>query len=300
MKRLLIATAAFAACASPASAKKDKVVFVTASAVKDQPALALDPARAYVLIRSNVAMPLHLMRIPSSEDQVKYDALKAEAFAEAREKYAKKKASYEKAKAAYDKAKAAYDKAPTRVLKPVPPEELVEPTEANFEFTPFGLMTGVSIGPLFRFAKGENGASTYLHEITPGRYRIYGTLSVVANAGATGACFCMGSVGFEVKAGQVTDLGYLRALTPDEIKLPAGDATRLFDSEKVEGYQFIQAAPASWTLDPRLSGATVVQAKFWPVGKMPNYFGVSVGRMPPLAGVMRYDRDRIIDLTAAQ
>lgn len=300
MKRLLIATAALAACASPALAKKEKVVFVTASAVKDQPALTLDPARAYVLIRSNVAMPLHLMRIPSSENQVKYDALKAEAFAEAREKYAKKKADYEKAKAAYEKAKAAYDKSPRTVLKPVPPVELVEPTEANFEFIPFGLMTGVSIGPLFRFAKGEGGASTYLHEITPGKYRIYGTLSVLPSAGATGGCFCMGSVAFEVKAGQVTDLGYLRALMPDEVKPQDGDATRLFDGEKVAGYQFIQAAPASWTLDPRLSSATIVPAKFWPVGKMPNYFGVSVGRMPPIAGVMRYDRDRIVDLTAAQ
>lgn len=293
MKRLLIVTAALAACISPAFAKKEKVVFVTAAAVKDKPAIVLDPVRAYVLLRSNIAMPLHLMRIPSSEDQVKYDALKAEAFAEAREKYTKKKASY-------DKAKVAYDKSPKGAAKPVLPEKPVEPTEANFEFTPFGLMTGVPIGPLFRFAKGDGGASTYLHELTPGRYRIYGTVSVLPNAAATGSCFCMGSVGFEVKAGQVTDLGYLRALMPGEVKVQEGDATRLFDSEKVEGYQALQPAPASWTLDPRLAGATVVPAKFWPVGKMPNYFGVSVGRMPPLAGVMRYDRDRIVDLTAAQ
>ncbi len=293
MKRLLIAGAAFAVCASPAFAKKTKVVFVTSAAVKDKPAVTFDPDRAYVLVRSNIAIPLHLMRIPSEEDQVKYDALKAEAFTEAREKYAKKKASY-------DKAKAAYDKTPKGAAKPVLPEKPVEPTEANFEFTPFGLMTGVPIGPLFRFAKGDGGASTYLHELTPGRYRIYGMVSVLPNAAATGSCFCMGSVAFEVKAGQVTDLGYLRALMPEEVKVQEGDATGLFDSEKVEGYQVLQPAPASWTLDPRLAGATVVPAKFWPVGKMPNYFGVSVGRMPPLAGVMRYDRDRIIDLTGAQ
>ena len=167
-------------------------------------AMILGAARAYVLVRSNIAIPLHLMRIPSEEDQVKYDALKAEAFTEAREKYAKKKASY-------DKAKAAYDKTPKGAAKPVLPEKPVEPTEANFEFTPFGLMTGVPIGPLFRFAKGDGGASTYLHELTPGRYRIYGMVSVLPNAAATGSCFCMGSVAFEVKAGQVTDLGYLRA-----------------------------------------------------------------------------------------
>lgn len=293
MKRFLIATAALAVCASPAFAKKKKVVFVESSAVKDKPVFALDPARAYILVRSNIATPLHLMRIPSSEDQVAYDALKAEAFAEAREKYAKKKASY-------DKAKAAYDKTPKGAAKPVLPEKPVEPTEANFEFTPFGLLTGVSVGPLFRFAKGEGGASTYLQEITPGRYRIYGTLSVLPNGGAAGGCFCMGSVGFEVKAGQITDLGYMRSLMPDEVKVAEGDATRLFDTEKVEGYQFLQPAPAAWALDPRLANATIAPARFWPVGKMPNYYGVSVGRMPPLAGVMRYERDRIVDLTAAQ
>lgn len=294
MKRFLIAAAAIAACtsASPAFAKK-KVVFVESAAVKDKPAIALDPLRAYVLVRSNVAAPLHLMRIPSSEDQMKYDALKAEAFAEARGKYMKKKASY-------DKAKAAYDRTPKGAAKPVLPEKPIEPTEANFEFTPFGLMTGVPIGPLFRFAKGEGGASTYLHEITPGRYRIYGALSVLPNGGATGGCFCMGSVAFEAKAGQVTDLGYMRVLMPDEIKVAEGDATRLFDAEKLEGYQFLQPAPASWTLDRRLAGATLVPAKFWPVGKMPNYFGVSVSRMPPLAGVMRYERDRIVDLTGGR
>lgn len=293
MKRILIATAVFAACTAPAYAKKEKVVFVTSSAVKDKPAVALDPARGYILVRSNVAAPLHLMRVPSDEDQVKYDALKAAAFVEAREKYAKKKKSYEAAKAAYDKT-------PRSAPKLGLPEKPVEPTEANFEFTPFGLLTGVPIGPLNRFAKGEGGASTYLQEITPGRYRIYGPLSVLPNGGAAGGCFCMGSVAFEVKAGEVTDLGFMRVLLPNEVTPPEGDATRLFDTEKVAGYQFLQPAPASWPAESRLSGATIVPAKFWPVGKMPNYYGVAVGRMAPMDGVMRYDRDRIIDLTVAK
>ena len=291
MKRLLIAAAAFAACATPALAKKEKVVFVETAVVKDKPAIVLNPAKAYILVRSNIAMPLHLMRIPSAEDQQTYDRIRAEALVEAREKYAKKLKSYERAKAAADKT-------PKGSPKPSVPEKPVEPTEANFEFTPFGLLTGVSIGPLNRFAKGERGASTYLQEVTPGQYRIYGTLSVLPNGGASGGCFCMGSVAFEAAAGQITDLGYMRVLMPDEITLPDGDSARLFDSEKVEGYQFLQPAPASWALDPRLAGATIVPAKFRPVGKMPNYFGVSVGRLPPIPGVMRYDRDRIVDLTA--
>lgn len=290
MKRILIATAALAACISPALAKKERVIFVETAAVKDKPAIALDPARAYILVRSNIAMPIYLMRIASAEDQQAYDRLRGEALAEAHGKYLKKLKSYERAKATADKT-------PKGSPKPPVPEKPVEPTEANFEFTSFGLLTGVPIGPLNRFAKGEGGASTYLQEITPGQYRVYGTLTVLPNGGAAGGCFCMGSVAFEAKAGQVTDLGYMRAMMPDEVKLPEGDSARLFDSEKLEGYQFLQPAPASSALDPRLAGATIAPAKLWPVGKMPNFFGVSVGRMSPIPGVMRYERDRIVDLT---
>lgn len=276
MNSMLSVAAALIVVVAPVAAK-EKVVFVETAVVKDKPAVTLNPAKAYILIRSTDSAALHLMRIPSAEDQVKYDALKAEAFAEAREKYAKKRASY-------DKAKAAYDRSPKGAAKPVLPEQPVEPTEENFEFTPFGVMTGFAIGPLNRFSKGDSG-SVYLQEVTPGSYRIYSASLM--------SCFCMGSVKFEAKAGEITDVGVF------DIRQAAsrakGDSAQ--PGALVLNYR---ASGDGRPGDPRLSSMKVVPAMLKPVGKLPNYGGGTVDRFPEVEGVMRYDRDRIIDLTAAQ
>lgn len=275
MKHLLIATAALAA-AAPAVSAKEKVVFVESAVVKDKPAVTLDPAKAYILIRSVDSTTVHLMRVPSAEDQVAYDRLRGEAFAETREKYTKKKASY-------DKAKAAYDKSPKGAAKPVLPEKPVEPTEENFEFTPFGVMAGVIVGPLNRFSKGDNG-SVYLQEVTPGSYRVYSATPM--------ACYCMGSVKFEARAGEITDVGVF------DIGL-ASDRTK-GDSAQPGMFVLNYRGSGERPVDPRLSAMKLVLAVLKPVGKLPNYFGGSVDRFPAIEGVMRYDRDRIVDLTAAQ
>lgn len=286
MIRMMFGMAALAAAVSPVLAK-EKVVFVETAVVKDKPAVVLDPAKAYVLVRSDVAIPLHLMRVPSAEDQTKYDALKAEAFAEAREKYAKKKASYDKAVAASAKAR------PGDVKTTVPPEP-VEPTAENFEFTAFGLLTGVSIGPFNRFAKGtgEEKTSIYVQEVTPGSYRIYGMLTVMPQGGAMGSCFCMGSVKFEAKAGEITDLG--RFGSRELPKREAGDSAKPMPL----ALEF-RPATADTPLDPRLSGLKAAPAVLKPIGKLPNFWGVTIDRFPAIDGVMRYDRDRIVDLAAA-
>jgi hypothetical protein len=276
VKHLLIATAALVVSA-PAVSAKEKVVFVETAIVKDKPVVTLNPAKAYILIRSTDGATIHLMRVPSAEDQVKYDALKAEAFAEAREKYAKKQASY-------DKAKAAHDRSPKGAAKPVLPEKPVEPTEENFEFTPFGLMTGIVVGPLNRFSKGDDD-SVYLQEVTPGSYRIYSATPM--------ACFCMGSVKFEAKAGEITDVGVFdTGLAAERTKGDSAQPGTFVLNYRASG----EGRPA----DPRLSAMKVVPAALSPVGKLPNYFGGSIDRFPAIEGVMRYDRDRIVDLTAAQ
>lgn len=283
MNRALIAAAAILATVSPVAAKKNKVVFLETAVVKDQPVVALDPAKAYILIRSDSPLPLHLMRMPSAEDQVKYDALRSEALVESREKYAKKKV-------AYDKAKAAYDKWPKGSAKPVLPEKPIEPTEENFQYPAFGLLTGVAIGPLFRFAKGKGGEkiSTYLQEVTPGSYRFYGLMTPGLPGGT---CFCLGSVAFDAKAGEVTDVGLLASR---EVEAPAaGDSSR----PPVLGLEF-RAATADMPVDPRIASAKRSPAVFRPVGKLPNYFGAMIARLPEIPGVMRYERDRIVDLTA--
>ncbi|WP_240047409.1 hypothetical protein [Sphingomonas panacisoli] len=200
--------------AAPAFAKNKDVVFVTTTTIKDKPGpVAISPSMAYVMLRSNVAVPLYLMKVPSAEDQANYDKMRADALVKAHAKYLKKQKEYDSA--------VKYNKSLSEGAQRQPlPDKPVEPTEANFEFTPFPLLTGVPLGPLNRFAKADGGLSTYLQELTPGEYRIYGPLSVMPNGAAMGGCYCMGSVAFVAKAGEVVDLGMLVART--NVKRPEG------------------------------------------------------------------------------
>ena len=52
-------------------------------------------------------------------------------------------------------------------------------------------------------------------------------------------------------------------------------------------------------VDPRLSSYKVVPASFKAAGPVPNYYGVQVDRMTAIPGVLGYDRDKIIDLSAS-
>jgi hypothetical protein len=272
--------------AVPAIAKEKAPVFVETVAVKDKPAVALNPIKAYVMLRSDMAVSLYLMKVPTADDQASYDKFRADALAKAHEKYLKKQVQYDAAV----KEKAS---APKGAALPPLPDKPIEPTEANFQFTPFPLLAGVSIGPMNRFAKADGGLSTYLQELTPGEYRIYGPLAMAPN-GAVGSCFCMGSVAFAAKAGEIVDLGVIAAKANLTIKRPEDDSS----APVILDGPFLVQAGASVVVDPRLSSAHVVPARFRPVGKLPNYFGLTINRMPAMPGVMRYDRDRIVDLTA--
>lgn len=272
MKPYLLMGALFVA--APALSKKAPE-FVKSDSIGDKPAVAIDPSQGTILLRSPNQRALYLMKEPSAEDRTAYDALKAEAFADARKKYEKKLAAYEAAK----KQRAAGTTGVTI------PEKPVEPTEAGFEFTPFDLLATVGIGPLYRFAKGDGGASTYLHSVTPGRYKVYGPISAAPNGAVFGVCYCMGSVSFEVKAGEVTDISALAMLVPEDTP----DGVMLVGGKVKDG----ATLPP---VDARLAGMTVRPATFRPVGKSPNYYGLAITRMPAMPGVMRYDRDRTVDL----
>lgn len=289
MNKLLLSVLASLTLANPAVAGDKHPVFVESEAVKDKPVVALDPTKAYVLLRTDEAVPLYLMRVPTGDDQAVYDRLRSDAFAEAREKYAKKRASY-------DRAVAEAARLPKGTPKPRLPEKPVEPTESNFEFTPFGMMAAVGIGPRDRFAKAKGGASTYLHEVTPGEYRIYGPLAFNNGTAPLGTCFCMGSVKFAARAGEITDMGVILTDGVEQPKAPPGDSAM---PVVLDIPNYLGPAPADMTLDPRLAQMTVRRARYRPVGKLPNYFGVALGRIPAMAGVLRYDRDRIVDLAAA-
>lgn len=241
-------------------------VYVTSTAVGNKPVVSADPAKGYALLRSTMPTGLYLIRVPDAADLKIYTDARAAALAEERAKYPRRMKSYERDVVIYERSRGTN---PAITM----PEKPIEPTEKNFEYPAFETLAGATLGGGARFAKGEKGYSVYLQELKPGTYRIYGSGALLMGVGH---CYCMGSVKFDVKAGEVVDMGTLNA--PDGL-IPFRDGM---------------------STDPRLSQWTVKPATFRPVGKLPNYFGVNVTRIQPIESVIAYDRDKILDVTQQQ
>lgn len=260
--------------------------------VKDSPTIQLDPAGAYVLLRSPAAVPINLFRIAEPAEVEAYKAKRGEALAKAHAKWVK-------AHAIWAEQYGFWKKDPQST--PNPGEEPVEPTEMSFAYPPIDQENLLAFGPLNRFAK-EKGSSTYLQRVWPGRYVVYGSVLVNPNGGANGMCVCMGTIAFDAKPGEITDVG-LVTTSNDPLIFP-----RMLESanpKDVEGLRSGAITMMRWTLpnaslpvDPRLSAYRVVRAKFKSAGPVPNYYGVQVDRMTAIPGVLGYDRDKIIDLSA--
>lgn len=281
MNKIILTLAALSAAAAPqiAAAKSKVPVFVEAKHVKDAPAVTLDPAKAYVLLRTPYAMPMHFVKIPNAEDQAAYDKLREEAFIEAKEDYAKAIVKYERDLAVAKK---------TSGMKL--PKKPVEPTESNFQFTQFSQMANFTIGPFNRFY--SKGGGTYLHAVTPGTYRIFGQVDPLIGAGV---CYCMGSVTFTAEAGKIVDLGTLTTDLANSGPAEKGDSS----SPRLAAMTLaLDPVDANTPVDPRLASLPRIPADLRAAGKVPNYMGIAISRLPAIKGVLGYQRDRIIDRKA--
>lgn len=262
-----------------AMAKSKIPVFVEAKHVKDAPTINLDPAKAYVLLRTPNAMPMHFVKIPSPEDQIAYDKLRADALIEAKEDYVKALAKFERDVALAKKTSG------TKL-----PKKPVEPTETNFQFTQFAQLANFTMGPFNRFY--SKGGGTYLHAVTPGTYRIFGQVDPLIGIGV---CYCMGSVTFAAEAGKIVDLGTMIADLANSGPAEKGDSS----SPRVAALALALAPVDGDTpVDPRLVTLPRVPADLTAAGKMPNYMGIAISRLPAIKGVLGYQRDRIIDKKA--
>lgn len=251
-------------------------------AVADKPQVVLNPAKAYIVVQADYVVVPQFMKRPNADEAAKHAANRAEELAKEREKWAKKHAAWEK-----DMATLA--KAPSSVKRPTEPQE---PTEANFSWPRYEQVHAVYLGPQNRFAKGEGGRSTYLHEVEPGEYVFYGNAMA---GGVGGICACLGTVAFKAEAGKVTSLGQFRMPWVDGLRGPKEQRAKT-SLDLPEGVTTMAFAPAAFS-DPRIPADIVVPARFTPVDRMPNWFGLEVDRVMPIDGVMRYDRDKVVDLT---
>jgi hypothetical protein len=252
---------------------------------------SFDPASGYIYTHGPFRQWGMFLKVP---DQADIDAYKKdwdEAFAKAGAKYRKQLASWESEK------KAAAGTGGRVSAKPV------EPTAETFTIGDLETRTSVSFGPQYVFSKDNaNNYYSYLTKVRPGTYVYYGPILFDPNAGYVGACSCMGSVKFEVKPGVITDAGnfLLAAIfqTPLDSAVPGAGFTPLGTYLTV-GKQKVEIGKFEWGLPASLKSFPSAQADFHAAGKMNNYYGIAIARMPAIPGVLGYQRDKVIDLKAA-
>ena len=274
---LLAAAAAFLTV--PAAAKPLQTEQFKASAE-----IAIDPAKAYILVRA-AGMDLKLLRVATEAERTAWRTERAEALEKAKAKYAKALATYQRDLEYFNDSR----KTGMSVPKPDKP---TEPTDANFAFKALESDNFVTVWGGRVFDKGGPKTS-HLIAVPPGTYRIYGQ---IFEAGGTGFCLCMGSVQFEAAAGTITDMGTMRYPKAEALKdkvdpswngmTPGKGGLTIMRVEPVDSETYI---PAKLTSLPR------TPATYRAAGKIDNFFGVMIDRLTPLPGVLTYRRDEVVD-----
>lgn len=247
-----------------------------------------DPESGYLFVRGPVRQMAMLLRLPDASDVAEYETEWAEAFAKVKQKYPSKLRGWEYRAATARKEGRAYDY-----------EKPIEPTEENFSIGPIEFRNPFYFGPQYVFSKSESGDQySYLSKMKPGRYVLYGPVTYTGN-GMAGFCFCMGTVAFEIKPGVITDAGnfFLVAPGPDPDFPAAGE---LPSGSEIGLYRPRQSGFGTLTfgLPDTLKAYPSVEADFRAYGKLDNVYGLTITRLPPIPGVLAYERDKIVDLKA--
>lgn len=282
MKRILFLIAgALALAATPVAAQKVKPDLAESRAIELKNLTSgkakIDPAKAYIFVRSpgNRSNGVFL-KTPSAEEIANYETKWREEFAEAQADYPKDLKRYEAAK---------------QTGRP-PKEKPVEPTEQSFAIDPIELRMIVGYGPQFIFDKteGEDKSFSYLIEVEPGEYTYLGPILYLPGTPVLGVCYCMGSVKFEAKAGQITSLGDFFSLSwADRAALEQSTFERELLPDR-------PAEPTDWSIPQSLAQYPNAKAELRAAGKRNNFLRALVGRIPPVPGVLAYNRDVPVDL----
>lgn len=244
----------------------------------------LDATRGYIAISDHQRLFGTFLRVPDDETMAAYRADVVKAMAKAKKHYASALETWEA------------DVKTAAQLKQPAPAKPVEPTEETLGVMVPELRDMVTIGPMFIFAK-DASSFTYLHEVKPGTYVYYGGLMAAPSGALMGACTCMGTVAFEVKAGVVTDLGNTlnqQAEIDPHAVLMTGKPTdvKLLEKQRAKGPTAgVEGLPQGWD---------VVPAEFHAYRKINNYYGVFVTRVGAIPGVLAYHRDKVVDARTGQ
>ena len=247
--------------------------------------VTIRPDRAYILFRTDrppgvPAVEPIFLRVPTAEDVEAYYAARLEAFRQAEPRLRQRR-----------------EEQIRRNRHPVDPE----PSPENFVFFSANLQNVHYVDAGRSYVRGRP-ESVYLFEARPGDYVLYG--ATYGGPGFT-ACFCLGTVGFTASAGVVTDLGYFlgdlvhRVSVIPELRAESGFGP------SVNGYMVllggtVRPASAGLSVPEPLRGLTIRPAEYRAVGKFVEHAATQVNRLAPVAGVLAYERGRVIDVRSGR
>jgi len=146
--------------------------------------------------------------------------------------------------------------------------------------------------------------STYLVEVLPGDYVLYG-IGLQAGPPVLNACLCLGTVGFAAPAGVVTDLGYFFAdnihnvSRIPELRAESGLGPSIYGAFLLPGATVRPPRPDTAVPD-LLRGAVVRPVQYRAVGKFLDPAAVGINRLGPVPGVLAYDEGRVVNVATGR
>jgi hypothetical protein len=261
-------------------------------------AVSVKSDRAYILFRTKrslakAAISPVLLRAPTGEEMTRYDTARAQAFEQAAPKLREARAKILARKASAEAASKPFKEA-------VPPEPALD----NFEFAWDGAINieNAELGkPYLKGATEE----TYLMEMRPGDYVVYGASFGGILKPGLHVCFCLGTVGFTAKAGEITDLGYwLSDVVKMRSNIPELASESNFgpssDPFLVLIGGTVRPATPGLTVPMGIPAATVKAAEYRAIGRYFNPGAMGINRLVAVPGVLGYDRGKVIDLRSGQ
>lgn len=285
VRSFLAAGLVLAGLATPAALAAKDPPIVPSKAIEEKYLASgkagIDPAKGYIFLRAPVRFTGTFVRVPDDQDRADYRFLFDKEYAKQVKAYPGKLAKWRSDTKLAEQTK--------RKL-PAKPDE---PTREGVSIGDIELRTAIAVGPMFMFSKSEDGAEfRYMQEVKPGTYIYYGPVMSMPNGAAFGTCYCMGSVRFEVKAGEVTDLGDFLSTAPDYASQRSADL--------LGNAQLPASRESHYGLPASLEGKPSSRAQFHASGKLNNFYGITLSRMPPVPGVLAYRRDTVIDVASGQ
>lgn len=260
-------------------------------------AVTIRPDRAYFLLRmyrpkGTPAVEPVFLRKPTASETDSYSKAKRAAFEIA-------KPGLDAERSRILEKKQAAENSGTTFKGTVPPIPAIE----NFNFYYDKVSNVNAIRHHKPFARGET-ENIYLIEAVPGDYVLYGSSWGMGSA-VLQTCWCLGTVGFQVKSGEITDLGtYYGDGAKFKSKIPQLTAETGFgpssDTPFVLMAGTIRPANVDATKPATLNGQKVVAATYYAVGKFFTPNTVGINRLIPVPGILAYERGTVIDVASGK